>query len=79
MRQPRHAGRMRLKFKVASACVALLDDRADHCMETLAVTLQVSNATHAAFHTMKSYQGMPWRVGLACSAFLPTRVQPGRA
>ena len=39
--QPRHNGYMRLNLKMGSACLALLDDRSDHCLETLAVTLQV--------------------------------------
>ena len=39
--QPRHTGYMRLDFKLGSACLALLDDRSDHCLEALAVTLQV--------------------------------------
>ncbi len=39
--QPRHSGYMRLDFKLGSACLALLDDRSDHCLEALAVTLQV--------------------------------------
>lgn len=33
---------MRLNLKMSSACLALLDDRSDHYLETLAVTLQVS-------------------------------------
>lgn len=40
--QRRHSGYMRLDFKMGSACLALLDDRSDHCLEALAVTLQVS-------------------------------------
>ena len=41
--QPRHTGYMRLDFRMGSACLALLDDRSDHCLEALAVDLQVSN------------------------------------
>ena len=40
--QRHHSGYMRLDFKMGSACLALLDDRSDHCLEALAVTLQVS-------------------------------------
>ena len=39
--QHRHSGYMRLDFKMGAACLALLDDQSDHCLETLAVTLQV--------------------------------------
>ncbi len=39
---PHHSGFMRLNLKMNSACLALLDDRSDHCFETLAVTLQVN-------------------------------------
>ena len=42
--QHRHTGSMRLDFKMGSACLALLDDRSDHCLETVAVTLQVGGA-----------------------------------
>ena len=39
---PHHSGFMRLNLKMSSACLALLDDRSDHYLENLAVTLQVS-------------------------------------
>ena len=40
------AGYMRLDFRMGSACLALLDDRSDHCLEALAVTLQVGQCLH---------------------------------